>query len=202
MNRKTLYLIVLSALTIVIGVGMAWALAKPDAPRGTTYGEPYPPAFDFTLTRDNGESFRLSDYRGDLLLLFFGYTSCPDVCPTTLAELNIALQKLKPEDASQVKVIFITVDPDRDTPEKVQQYVDNFNSDFIGLSGTELELAPIWNGYGVFRQVAEGSSAAGYLVDHTARVTMLDRDGNLRISFPYDAPVEDIVHDLKWMLKE
>lgn len=202
MDRKTLNIVAFSLLLIGLVSGTVFLLSKPDQPRGTTYGEPFPPATDFTLTRANGEVFRLNAQQGNLVLIFFGYTSCPDVCPTTLAELNLALEELKPEDAAQVKVIFVTVDPERDTPERTQEYVDNFNPNFIGLSGPESELIPVWKGFGIFRAIVDGTSAAGYLVDHTARVTLIDRNGNLRISFPYDAPVEDIVHDLKLMLDE
>ncbi len=123
--------------------------------------------------------------------------------PTTLAELKQALEKLNGEDAPQVQVLFVTVDPERDTPERMQEYVNHFNTDFIGLSGTETELQKVWNDYGVYREVVEGKSAAlGYLVNHTARVTLIDRNGNMRISFGTDTPVEDIVHDLKLVLKE
>jgi protein SCO1/2 len=80
--------------------------------------------------------------------------------------------------------------------------VNHFNSDFIGLSGTEEELSKVWNDYGVYRETVEGTSAAGYLVNHTARVTLIDEDGNLRVSFGFDTPVDDIVHDLKLILKE
>jgi protein SCO1/2 len=139
--------------------------------------------------------------RGKVVLLFFGYTSCPDICPTTLAELKQALEKLGPEKAQQVQVIFVTVDPQRDTPERVQEYVDHFNKDFIGLSGTESDLAAVWRNYGVFRENVEGTSAAGYIVNHTARVTLIDQDGNMRVSFAFDTPVDDIVHDLKLILR-
>lgn len=202
MNRKTLNIAALSLLLIVFIGAIVFVFAKPDLPRGTTYGEPYPPAPDFTLARANGDSFQLSAYRGDLILLFFGYTSCPDVCPTTLAELNLALKDLKPDDAAQVKVVFVTVDPNRDTPQVTQDYVNKFNTAFIGLSGSETELAPVWQGFGIYREIVGSESAVGYVVDHTARVTLVDRDGNLRISFPNDIPVEDIVHDLKLLLKD
>ena len=202
MDRKTLNIASLSLLVIGLVAGVVFLLATPDLPRGTTFGEPYPPAPDFTLTRVSGDSFQLSANSGHLILLFFGYTSCPDVCPTTLAELNLALQELKPEDAAQVKVVFVTVDPERDTPDRVKEYVNHFNSGFIGLSGTESGLAQIWQGFGIFREVVDSGSAAGYLVDHTARVTLIDRDGNMRISFPYNAPLGDIIHDLKLLLKE
>ena len=168
--------------------------------RGTAYTEPYPPAPDFELARTGGESFRLSDARGEIVVLFFGYTSCPDICPTTLAELKTALDRLDEEEAENVKVVFVTVDPERDTPERVQEYVDHFDQAFVGLSGSEQELAHVWNEYGVFRQKVEGTSAAGYLVDHTARVTVIDQEGNLRVSYPFDTPVETIVHDLQVLM--
>ena len=133
-------------------------------------------------------------------MLFFGYTTCPDVCPTTMAELKQALEELG-DQADQVQVLFVTVDPQRDTPERVQEYVDHFNPGFIGLSGSETELAKVWNDYGIFRETVDGTSAAGYLVNHTARVTLIDQQGNLRVSFPFDTPVEDIVHDLKLLLQ-
>lgn len=176
--------------------------SAPAAFRGTSYGEPYPAAGEFELTRSDGTRFRLGDLRGKLVLLFFGYTSCPDVCPTTLAELNQALKDLKPDQAGDIKVVFVTVDPERDDPVRVQEYVNHFNDSFIGLSGTEAELADVWNKYGIFREIVDGTSAAGYLVNHTARVTLIDRQGNMRVSFGFEMPVEDIVHDLKLVLKE
>jgi len=202
MDRK-IFLVGLGAF-LLIGVVAVWTIffSKPASFRGTTYGEPYPIASDFVLTQGDGTSFQLSEMRGKIVLLFFGYTSCPDVCPTTLAELNQALSELDEEDAEQVQVVFVTVDPGRDTPERAPEYVDHFNSSFIGLSGTEEELSKVWNDYGVFREIVEGTSAAGYLVNHTARTTMIDRDGNLRISFGFETPVDDIVHDLNLMLKE
>jgi protein SCO1/2 len=202
MDRKTL--LVGLGIFILIGlVAMGTILFRaPSTFRGTTYGEPYPVAPEIELTRSGGNSLQLSEMRGNIVLLFFGYTSCPDVCPTTLAELNQALGKLNVEDAAQVQVVFVTVDPERDTPERVQEYVDHFNSTFIGLSGTESQLAEVWNDYGVFREVVEGESALGYLVNHTARVTLIDRNGNMRISFSFDTPVDDIVHDLELILKE
>jgi protein SCO1/2 len=201
MDRKTLLVGIGSFL--LVGIVAAWAIlfGKPPSFLGTTYAEPYPPAPEFALTRTDGTSFQLSEMRGRIVLLFFGYTSCPDVCPTTLAELNQAIGQLG-KDADKVQVVFVTVDPERDTPERVQEYVNHFNSNFIGLSGAEEELTKIWNDYGVYREIVEGTSALGYLVNHTARVTLIDADGSLRISFSFEMPVDDIVHDLKLILKE
>jgi protein SCO1 len=201
MDRKTLF-IGLSSFLFLLAVGIAVLIfAQPARFRGTTFAEPYPVASEVDLTRSDGSRFRLSEMRGDVVLLFFGYTSCPDVCPTTMAELRKALSELSEQDAERVTVVFVTVDPERDTPERVQAYVDQFNPAFIGLSGTKADLEKIWTEYGVFREIVNGQSAAGYVVNHTARVSLIDQQGNLRVSFSFDTPVEDIVHDLKLVLK-
>lgn len=202
MDRKTI-LVGLAAFVLVGIVGAGVLLfAEPETFRGTTYAEPYPPAPEFELAREGGTRFRLSELRGNGVLIFFGYTSCPDVCPTTLAELKMALEKLGEDGSRNVRVVFVTVDPERDTPERVQEYVDHFDPGFIGLSGTVPELTKVWQDYGVFRAIGEGSSAAGYLVDHTARVTLIDPAGNLRVSYPFDTPVDDIVHDLQLLQRQ
>jgi len=202
MDRRIFLVGLFSLLLLGVVAASVFLFSKPAGFRGTRYAEPYPPAPEIELTRDNGASFRLSEMRGNIVLLFFGYTSCPDICPTTMAELKQALETLDKNDAKQVQVLFVTVDPERDTPERVQEYVDHFNPDFMGLSGTESELAEVWKDYGVFREIMEGTSAAGYLVNHTARVTLIDRNGNLRLSYAFDTPVDSIVHDLKLLLKE
>jgi protein SCO1 len=201
MDRKTLLVGLTAFLLVGVVAAGVFLFAKPDSFRGTTYAEPYPVAPEIQLTRAAETDFRLSEMRGKVVALFFGYTSCPDICPTTMAELSQALEKLGSE-AAQVRVLFVTVDPQRDTPERVQEYVNHFNADFIGLSGSESDLASVWNEYGVFREIVDGASAAGYLVNHTARVTLIDQQGNLRVSFPFDTPVEDVVHDLDLLLRQ
>jgi protein SCO1/2 len=201
MDRKTLLVGLILFLFVGIVAAGVFLFGKPTSYRGTTYGEPYPVAPEFALRRSGGAGFQLREAQGKVVALFFGYTSCPDICPTTLAELNQALQELG-DRADQVQVLFVTVDPERDTPDRVQEYVNHFNPSFIGLSGSEAELMGVWNDYGVFRQVVESTSAAGYLVDHTARVTLIDQQGNLRVSFGFDTPVEDVVHDLDLLLSE
>lgn len=200
MDKKTLLVGLFSFLLVGAVAAGVWLFSEPAGLRGTAYTEPYPPAAEFELARERGR-FRLSETRGNIVLLFFGYTSCPDICPTTMAELKTALERVGRDKSENVKVIFVTVDPQRDTPERVQKYVNHFDRDFIGLSGSEAELAPVWNDYGVYREIVDGTSAAGYLVDHTARVTLIDQDGNLRVSYGFDTPVENIVHDLQLLLK-
>jgi len=200
MDRKTLLVGLILFLLIGIVAAGVFLFSKPASFRGTTYAEPYPVAPEIELTRANGTRFRLSETRGKVVALFFGYTSCPDVCPTTMAELKQALEKLG-NKADLVQVLFVTVDPQRDTPERVQEYVSHFNSSFVGLSGSESDLAKVWNDYGVFVEIVDSASAADYLVKHTARVTLIDKQGKLRVSFPFETPVEDVVHDLNLLLK-
>ena len=199
MDKKTLLVGLGAFLLIGVVAAGVFLFSEPATFRGTTYAEPYPAAAEIELQQADGNTFRLSDQRGKVVALFFGYTSCPDICPTTMAELDQAFEKLG-DQADQVQVLYVTVDPERDTPERVQEYVNHFNPDFIGLSGSEAELAKVWNDYGVFREIVDGTSAVGYLVNHTARVTVIDQQGNLRLSFPFDTPVDDVVHDLKLLL--
>lgn len=201
MDRKTLLVGMLAFLLIGVVAAGVFIFSKPASFRGTSYTEPYPAAPEIALTRADGSSFRLSEMRGKVVMLFFGYTSCPDVCPTTLAEFKQALEELGAQ-SDQVQVLFVTVDPERDTPQRAQEYVDHFNPKFIGLSGSASELARVWNDYGVFRETVKGTSAAGYLVNHTARVTLIDQHGDLRVSFGFDTPVKDMVHDLKLLLSK
>jgi len=189
-------------LLVLIGVVIAVTIfiPKTDTFRGTSY-DPSLPAAEFELTQGNGGSFRLSEKRGDVILLYFGYTFCPDVCPTTLSELRRVVADLG-ENASRVQVVMVTVDPERDTPEKLQEYMSLFNPAFIGLSGSVDEMEKVWKDYGVYREVTElPNSASGYLVNHTARVYLVDPDGNLRLSYSYGTPPDDIVHDLKILFK-
>ena len=189
-------------LMVLIGVVGAVTLFLPKTVsfRGTLY-DPALPAPEFELTQGNGSSFRLSERRGEVILLFFGYTSCPDVCPTTLSEMKRVMAELG-ADAENVQVVFVTVDPERDTPEKLKDYVSIFNPAFIGLSGSMEDLEKVWSDYGVYREEEElPNSAAGYLVNHTARVYLIDRDGNLHLSYSYGTPTDDFVHDLKILFK-
>jgi protein SCO1/2 len=193
-----------------IGLGLlliaALALSRPYTFRGSVI-EPAFPAEDFTLSDAQGRPFRLSDQRGSLVLLFFGYTTCPDICPATLGEMKEVRERLLKdsrlaEKAETVRFVFITVDPQRDTPERVGQYVSTFDPTFIGLTGSEAELEPVWKSYGVYRALSETESAAGYLVDHTTRVYLIDAEGNLRLTYTFGTPVDDILQDVRHLLKQ
>lgn len=189
-------------LLVLIGVVIAGAsfFPKTDTFRGTLY-DPALPAPEIVLSQGNESSFQLSEMRGKVVLLFFGYTSCPDVCPTTLSEMKQVMADLG-VDADQVQVVFVTVDPERDTPQKLQEYLSIFNPAFIGLSDSMDKMEKTWSDYGVYREIEQlPNSASGYLVTHSARVYLIDGDGNLRLSYSYGTPKDDFVHDLKILLK-
>jgi protein SCO1/2 len=201
MDKKLMWVGAGILLIVVIVAALSFVFAAPPTFRGTLYAEPFPPAADFALTQADGTQFRLSDQKGKVVLLFFGYTSCPDVCPTTLAEMKQVLDKLG-ETGKDVQVVFISVDPDRDTSEKMQTYVEHFNPAFIGLSGSLQELEPIWADYSITREAVESDSAFGTIINHTARVFLVDPQGNMRLTFAYQTPVEDIVHDIRLVLEQ
>jgi protein SCO1/2 len=200
MDRKIMRVGIVSVFVIGLAIALNILLFKPASFRGTAYADPLPAAFNFSLTDAQGETFELGKSNSKVTLLFFGYMYCPDVCPTTLAELKLAMDMLK-DNADKVQVVFVSVDPGRDTSEEMQKYVERFNPDFIGLSGTEEELKPIWDSYGIFRETVEGTSATNYIVNHTARVILIDEDGNMRLSYGFQTPPEDIAHDIKLLLK-
>jgi protein SCO1/2 len=167
---------------------------------GTQYPD-FQLAPDFELTTTDGDPFRLSDHQGKIVLMFFGYTSCPDVCPTTLAEARRVLEGLG-DDPDRVKFVFITVDPERDTPEVLGTYVSAFHRSIVGLTGSTDKLAAVRQDYGIFaeKEVLEGS-AAGYIVSHTARVFLVDAEGRLKLSYSFGTPPEDILEDIHHILR-
>ena len=194
--RKTILLLTLVTLTIVAcGSGEL----DPAQFKGTIMPATIP-APDFTLTNGDGEQVQLSDFQGKIVLLYFGYTFCPDVCPSTLADLKVVQDRLD-EAGEQIQVIMVTVDPDRDTPEQLAEYVAHFHPTFIGLSGTKEDIDAAGEGYGVYYEKHEGTAATGYLVDHTARVFVIEPDGTYRLSFPFATLTDDMIADLRLLLR-
>ena len=200
MDKKILWVGLGAMLLVTLATVIVFFTSQNNRLRGSVI-EPAMPAAEIALTDQNGQPFRLADYRGKVVLLFFGYTYCPDVCPATMAELRAARAMLKPEDAARVQVVFITVDPARDTAASIQEYVARFDPAFLGLSGTEAELSAVWQAYGVFREIEQTDSVAGYLVAHTSRVYVVDVNGNLSLSFAFGTPPADVANDLRILLK-
>ena len=134
------------------------------------------------------------DFANKVVLLFFGYTNCPDECPATLAKLRTVFSDLPDAERSNVKVIFVTTDPNRDTPERLASYLKNFNSDFIGLTGTASDLRKIWNDYGV-TVLDDGAT-------HSTRVYVIDKEGKLRLTFPAEMTPYEMFDDVRQLLQE
>lgn len=156
---------------------------------------------DFSLTDSNGHVRTLSQFKGRVVALFFGYTHCPDVCPTTLADLARAIDKLG-ERGRDVQVLFVTLDPARDTPEILGKYVPSFNPGFIGLRGNEDTTRKVAQDFKIFYAKQETGSRAGYTIDHSAGVYVFDRKGNIRLYLNHGQSVQDIAHDLGVLLDE
>ena len=155
---------------------------------------------DFVLTDDNGQRFELSSLRGKAVLIFFGYTSCPDVCPTTLSKLSSVYKSLG-KDATRVKTLYITVDPDRDTPAVLKEDLGSFDLDALGLTGTKPEIDKVVALYGAsYEIIPTPQSVEKYTVAHSTTLYALDPAGRTRILFPYEATVNDIVKGLKAIL--
>mgnify|MGYP002713122958 CR=1 FL=1 len=190
-------LVLVTIILLVAGYFLLSAL-KPYAFHGAILQSPQP-AQDFTLTNHYGQATSLSDYEGKVVLLYFGYTACPDVCPTTLAEIKKATDILGAR-ADDVQTIMISVDPERDTAEVLAEYLAHFDPSFLGLVGTPDEVAQIATYYGVYYQKQESESVLGYLVDHTATVMLVDQDGYLRLIFPYGAEAAEIAEDIEYVL--
>ena len=168
--------------------------------RGSVLAEPVAVP-DFSLTDEDGGAFRLSEQQGNVVLFFFGYTQCPDVCPTTLAAWRRVHEALG-DDAERVRFVFVTVDPERDTAERLGLHVNAFNPDFIGLTGPQKDLEAIYEVFNVvYEKDTSSGSAAGYLISHTATTFVLDPEGQWRLRETYGTDVEDIVHDIQLLLE-
>jgi len=176
------------------------ASCQPYQFKGTFYEDP-PDAADFELTRAEGGRLRLSELEGKIVLLFFGFTSCPDVCPVTLGHAKRIIEELG-DKSERLSYLFITVDPERDTPEKLNTYVQNFHESIIGLTGSEEELSAVREDYGIYAAKVSLKSGIGYTMDHTARVYLIDNEGRLLLTYAFGTPYEDILQDIQYILKE
>jgi protein SCO1/2 len=179
---------------------LALAACDQPAPRfegsdvtGSSFGR------DFRLQDPTGQERTLADYRGKVVVLFFGYTQCPDACPTTLSELASTMQTLGP-DAARVQVLFVTVDPDRDTPELLAQYVPAFNPTFLGLRGDAKATETVAREFKVIYQKQPGPTPSTYSMDHSAGTFIFDPQGRLRVYESYGQGPKVFAHDIAALL--
>lgn len=156
---------------------------------------------DFSLPSSRDNQFTLSEQRGKILVLGFGFSNCPNICPMTLANLAQTYKKLGAL-ADQVQVVYMTVDPERDTPARLRYYLANFNSHFVGVTGSADELAALRQSYGVIAKKEVNKNGGTYEVHHSSYIYLIDRDGLLRALVPFGKSADDITHDIKILLQE
>ncbi len=192
MQKHVLWVGLASIVTVALGAVIWLINMKPASLRGAVI-DPPAPAAEIQLQDYNGENFSLSSLRGKVVILYFGYTNCPDECPLTMAHLKLATDRLGTE-AKDVRVAMITTDPKRDTAQALKSFMLKFSPDFIGLLGSPEELAKVWKDYGV--AVEDGGET------HSTYTYVIDRSGNFRETFLPDSEPADIAADLQLLLSE
>lgn len=191
-----------------IAVGAMWmgaisqfSACSKDSPKFTSIditGADY--AKDFALTDHNGKSRTLADFRGKVVMMFFGYTQCPDVCPTSMTEM-VAIKKLLGPDGDKLQGLFVTVDPERDKQEMLKAYMENFDPTFLALYTTPEKTAAVAKDYKVYYKKVPGPTPTSYTIDHTAGSYVYDTQGHLRLFTRYGMGVDKIADDIRLLLQ-
>lgn len=185
-----------------IGIGAAYMLDLFPGATQSADSREGGPGGPFTLTAHTGERLSDADLRGRYLLIFFGFTFCPDICPSTLADMRIVLDDLG-EDAAAVQPLFVSVDPGRDTPDQLAPFVAAYDPRIIGLTGTEAEIEAITDAYGVFYEfVPDEDDPAFYLVNHSAAIYFMDREGRFIRVFSNQTPTDEMVQEIRAVMAE
>jgi protein SCO1/2 len=196
MDRKNIIFI---ALAILIAGIFIYQYTLPPTLNGAVIDPPKSMP-DFTLASANGP-VHLSDFRGKVTVIFFGFTNCLDVCPATMAKMNAALDKLGAR-ASDVRMIFISVDYKRDTPQTTAAYASKFRPDFVGMTGSQAEIDAVTKDYGIYYKLGEPDTSGNYEVEHTAAVMVLNRQGQLEMTWSPDLQPDEIASDLEVLVKK
>lgn len=196
-------------LGTVLGLGAAWQLT----PRGPSdpssqlvdatvlFGQERPLP-EFSLVDHHGKAFTNNELTDRWTLLFFGYTHCPDVCPTTMIDVNAMLAEVRDANVKErLRVTFVSVDPKRDTTERLAQYVPFFNKDFVGVTGADAELAKFAGAFNAFYEIGEPDANGGYLVDHTSRMLLVDPRGRYTAVFGDKPKPKVMAHDLETIIR-
>ena len=197
--------VILAALSVTAGFWAAQAILKDQAPRHDLSATRFPVAREiqpFELIDHHSAAFDQAALQHHWSFVFFGYTYCPDVCPTTLSILNGVAQRLQDVDAD-VRFVMVTVDPERDTPERLAEYVTYFNGDFLGVTGSDEGLTQLTRQLGIlYNRVEPEGDAAGYLMDHTAGVFLFDPDGRYHAVFTPPLSADKLAGDFRKMLQD
>jgi protein SCO1 len=157
-------------------------------------------ARDFALADQNGQIRSIKDFAGKVVVMFFGYTQCPDVCPTTLQEL-LEVRRMLGVDGEKLQAVFITVDPERDTPELLKAYMGNFDPSFVALRPTPEQLQPLLKDFKIYAKKVEGKTATSYTMDHSAQSYLYDPMGRLRLFSRYGSGAQAVADDARLLLK-
>lgn len=181
----------------LVSVGL-WVVFRPHTYSGEVLKPPVP-APDFALTDEAGQPFALSDLRGQWVLLAYGYTTCPDVCPATLSALKRVKEQLGPQ-AADVRVVFVSIDPERDTVAVMEDFVHYFGSDFKGLTGTPAEVAAAAQAYGAKYEKWDIQTSVGYLMKHSAFVYLIDPAFQWRLTFPFGVKPQEMAADVQYLM--
>jgi protein SCO1 len=189
----------LGVTVVTVGIVSGWLIFKQLSPAPTPELAT-PVGGDFSLASDSGE-VSLQDFRGKIVILYFGYTFCPDICPTSLAQIAQALDALDARELERIQAIFISVDPERDTTSQLARYTRFFHPGMIGLTGSDDDIRDVARRYGAAWQKVEGESAGGYLIDHTSNVYVLDASGQLDEVLPHDSGAQHIVEVIRRHLR-
>lgn len=185
-------------LTGASGIISACSQDKPHFKNIDITGADY--AKDFQLTDQNGQLHSMKDFRGKVVVMFFGYTQCPDVCPTTMAELA-EVKKALGKDSDRLQVLFVTVDPERDTPQVLKGYMANFDPTFLALRPAPDKLAEVAKDYKVYYKKVDGKTPTSYTMDHSAASYVYDPKGNLRLYYRYGSGTQALVSDIELLLE-
>jgi protein SCO1/2 len=198
-KRHVLRLLTWTGLAAVAGTGLAACSdRKPSFNAVDITGADY--AKGFTLADADGKQRTLADFKGKVVVMFFGYAQCPDVCPTTMTEMAQVKQQLG-SDGDKLQVLFVTVDPERDTPAVMKAYMGAFDPAFVALIPTPEQLAALAKDYKVYYKKVDGKTPTSYSMDHSAASFVYDTEGRLRLYARYGAGVPAMVSDLRALLK-
>ena len=195
MRRRTVLRAAASAVALAVSAACQSAPPAPELPV-------LPIGGDFELTNHDGQPFALSSLRGKVVLIFFGYSSCPDACPTTLSKLSSVARRLG-DDRSKIQALYVSVDPDRDTPPVLKADMENFSIGALGLTGKKDDIDKVVKQYAAaYEIVPTPESAAKYTISHTTSVYALDTQGRVRKTFAYEATVDEVVTGIREILAQ